>query len=170
MIGLLLLGVLVFAAVGGLDGCGGSLLPRGIRETAEELLATAADWDAELPGGDSSASHFHDGMQMRVVGDTDRVSLADGGTEVRVTLSVANVSPAVRPTRLMQGWLRFDGADGGLGESQSPAVARCSARPDVAPGADTEIVFCFRVPEGAPGRFDDLVVRVGPVATLVFEP
>ena len=169
MVGLILIAVLVFFAMGGTDRCGGSLLPRDLRATAQELLATAADWDAELRGGDGSAGHFHDGMEMSVAGVVDRVSLADGGTEVRVTLKVANVATAVRPTRLMRGWLRFDGADGGLGEAPLAAAARCSARPDVAPGAETEVVFCFRVPEGASDRFDDLVVRVGPVATLVFE-
>lgn len=170
VVGLILIGVLVFVAMGGTDRCGGSLLPQGIRETTQDLLATAADWDAELRGGDRSASHFHDGMEMSVAGDTDRVSLAGGGIEVRVPLTVSNVSTAVRPTRLMWGWLRFDGSDGGLGEAAAPAAARCSARPDVAPGAEAEIVFCFRVPEGAPHRFDDLVVKIGPVATLVFEP
>ena len=168
MVGLLLIAVLVFVAIGGIDSCGGSLLPRGVRETAHELLAT--DWDAELRGGGSSMSHFHDGLEMSIAGDAERVSLADGGTEVRVTLAVANVSAAVRPTRLMRGWLRFRGTDGGLGEARTAAAARCSARPDIAPGAEAEIVLCFRVPESAPARFDDLVLRVGPVATLVFEP
>ena len=169
MVGLILLAVLGFVAVGGVDRCGGSLLPRDLRDTAQKLVATAADWDAELRGGAGSITHVHDGMEMSVAGDAEKVSLADGVTEVRVALAVANVSQAVRPTRLMRGWLRFDGADGGLSEASGPAAARCSARPDVAPGTEMKIMFCFQVPEGAPDRFDDLVVKVGPVATLVFE-
>ena len=167
---MILVVVLVFVAMGGTDRCGGSLLPRDLRNTAQELLATATDWDVDLRGGTSSVSHFHDGMEMSVAGDADKVSLADGGTELRVALAVANASEAVRPTRLMRGWLRFDRADGGLGEASVPAASRCSARPDVAPGAEVEVVFCFQVPKGAPVSFGDLVVRVGPVATLVFEP
>ena len=170
MVGVILVAVLVFVAMGGTDRCGGSLLPRDLRNTAQELLATATDWDVDLRGGASSVSHFHDGMEMSVAGDADQVSLADGGTELRVALAVANASEAVRPTRLMRGWLRFDRTDGGLSEASVPAASRCSARPDVAPGAETEVVFCFQVPNGAPVGFDDLVVKVGPVATLVFEP
>ena len=170
MVGLLLIGVLVFAAAGGTARCGGSLLPRDLRETGQELLASAQGWDAELRGGTGRAIHFHDGMEMRVAGTADRVSLADGGTEVRVHLTVANGSAAVRPTRLMRGWLRFGGADGGLGEAPAPSGGSCSARPDVAPGAEAEVVFCFQVPGGASDRFDGLAVRVGPVTTLTFKP
>lgn len=170
MAGLFLVAVLVFFAAGGPDRCGSSLLPEDLRLSARELLAAASDWDAELRGGDSSETHFHDGMEMRVADGVEEVDLSDGGTEVRVALAVTNTSDAVRPTRLMRGWLRYAGADGGLSEAPAPATGQCAARSDIAPKAEAEVLFCFRVPEGAPGRFDDLVVRVGPVATLVFEP